>query len=183
MSCETERIWLYFFLAEVFCFSYAFILLSILLETISRPTFALIPILSATVPLQQTIFTFLLRTPFAMTPVAESLNVVKEITLRVVLPLFGDNNTKIIKSSSCSYNSVWTLTLTRSGEMLTIDVLWNRASHQDYTFYNSMLVFARGEYDRGEKVSSTSTMFMTGERPKGRAEAMRRVVISHVYVL
>lgn len=123
------------------------------------------------------------RTPFAMAPVAESLNEVKEVTLRVVLPLLGDNSSKKINSSPCAYNSFWTLTLTRSGTLLTIDILWNRGSHHDYTFYNSMLVFARGEYNRGEKVSSTGIMFMNGGTQKGRTEAMCRVVISHRYVL
>ncbi|KAF9150841.1 hypothetical protein BG015_007335 [Linnemannia schmuckeri] len=106
-----------------------------------------------------------------MSPVAESLNEVKEITLRVVLPLFGDNNTKTINSPTCGYSSFWKLTLTRSGKMLTIDVLWSRGSHQDYTYYNSMLVFPRGEYDRGERVSKTSTMFMNGGAQKGTFEA------------
>lgn len=117
--------------------------------------------------------------PFAMTPVAESLSEVKEITLRVVLPLLGDNSTKKINSSTCAYNSFWTLTLSRSGKMLTIDVLWNRGSHLDYTLYNSMIVFARGEYDRGVNVAIASIMFMKGGTQKGRMEALRRVVRSH----
>ncbi|KAF9136405.1 hypothetical protein BGX30_011245 [Mortierella sp. GBA39] len=106
-----------------------------------------------------------------MTTVAESLNEVRELTLKVVSPSFGDNNTKKIVSSPCPYNSSWTLTLTRSGKMLTIDVLWNRGSYQDYTYYHSMLVFARGEYDRGENVSSVSIMFMNAGTYKGTFEA------------
>ncbi|KAF9540602.1 hypothetical protein EC957_003944 [Mortierella hygrophila] len=106
-----------------------------------------------------------------MASVAESLNEVKETTLRVVLPLLSDNNAKTITSTPCAYNSYWSLTLTRSGKMLTIGVLWNSGSHCDYTYYNSMLVFARGEYDRGEKVSSGSIMFMNGGTHKGTFEA------------
>ncbi|KAF9132067.1 hypothetical protein BGW39_000862 [Mortierella sp. 14UC] len=102
---------------------------------------------------------------------AASVDCVKEITLKVASPLFGENSSQQIVSTKCAYNSTWTINLTRAGETLTIDVAYNRGSHLDYTIYNSMLILPHEEVGTSYCVLTGTIQFIAAGSHKGVIEA------------
>ncbi|KAK3836707.1 MAG: hypothetical protein J3R72DRAFT_493685 [Linnemannia gamsii] len=107
-----------------------------------------------------------------MTIIAPSVSCTKEITLRVVSPLFGDNGNQKITSPSCPYKSSWEVNLSRSGKTLAVVVTHNPGSNlKDYTFYCSMLIFRHGEYDTTYCTPLSSIMFVNGGTHTGTIEA------------
>ncbi|KAF8942369.1 hypothetical protein BGZ47_006555 [Haplosporangium gracile] len=78
-----------------------------------------------------------------MSSVTPSVKMTQEVTLKVISPRLNENNTTAtINSQTCTSNSLWTVTLTRSNDkMLAMTLQWQRGTHQDFTHYQSVRVF------------------------------------------